>query len=445
MSKKTLYAAASKRMQDRDNQIEDKTQGESKQDPNDYPQVSTAQNKSNEWSSLIKDHHSELRRRTAAVGASQAWRENAKNVAALEAYSISMHELATKSWSTKNVNLHGKIRYNDRLVYAANCIKNFFANGCVNTANQCIHTEEIENSQKQTKVLSMRLPKLIALEIKSHRTKYFKEHHESMPNSEILRSVQEFCRQSFYLSKGGGSVSHAPLFVLDVGSCYNPYAEVLTEMKVDWEQLGWGVNSELSPLTLHPIVVGVDLGPAPNTNVHRCDWTEVEFSPNSHTASPLLFSESCCFDEGNASELSAWVRLADDFIETREESGSACRSVIRVRECSQHVVIFSLLLSYLPTPKLRQQCVLNAHRVLRCNGLLIVISTRTQNRRRSRDDDDGGNWIKQWCDGIESIGFHRTHQDVGAHLVGLSFRKTSLTPNVTALLSDWACIGADEI
>lgn len=83
---------------------------------------------------------------------------------------------------------------------------------------------------------------------------------------------------------------------------------------------------------------------------------------------------------------------------------------------SYDVVVFSLLLSYMPTSPLRFLACIQAHRALKRDGLLVMINTRTQGGRQS-------NWEQLWIDAVESIGFQRVHRDLLQNLVGMSFRK----------------------
>lgn len=87
-----------------------------------------------------------------------------------------------------------------------------------------------------------------------------------------------------------------------------------------------------------------------------------------------------------------------------------------VRASSAHVVIFSLVLSYMPCPRMRYAAIVKAHRVLRPLGLLIVVSTRTQGKR-------SGDWVPTWVAQISGIGFALMQKTVRHQLVLLAFRK----------------------
>ena len=65
------------------------------------------------------------------------------------------------------------------------------------------------------------------------------------------------------------------------------------------------------------------------------------------------------------------------------------------------VVVFSLLLSYLPCTVQRMTCCMNAHRVLQPHGLLLVVSPDSSHQNRHAA------LMKDWRHCVESVGFHR--------------------------------------
>ncbi|KAH9496539.1 25S rRNA (adenine2142-N1)-methyltransferase [Bulinus truncatus] len=106
--------------------------------------------------------------------------------------------------------------------------------------------------------------------------------------------------------------------LLDVGSCYNPF---------------YGLeNFE---------VVGIDLSPATQT-VLKCDFLRLETTkwPN-----PLTYDLTCLSSP-----------------------------ITHLPQSSFHVVVFSLLLEYMPSSLQRWQCCVRAHELLAANGLLLIIT-----------------------------------------------------------------------
>lgn len=85
---------------------------------------------------------------------------------------------------------------------------------------------------------------------------------------------------------------------------------------------------------------------------------------------------------------------------------------------SQDVVVFSLLLSYFPSPLQRLQCCFNAHTVLRPHGLLLVITPDSSHQNKHTD------MMASWRTAIEAVGFHRWSYHKSQHLHCMAFRKT---------------------
>ena len=83
------------------------------------------------------------------------------------------------------------------------------------------------------------------------------------------------------------------------------------------------------------------------------------------------------------------------------------------------VVVFSLLLSYFPATQQRMQCCINAHKVVRPHGLLLVVTPDSSHQNRHAD------MMKSWKSAIEGIGFHRWKYIKETHLHCMAFRKTT--------------------
>lgn len=99
------------------------------------------------------------------------------------------------------------------------------------------------------------------------------------------------------------------------------------------------------------------------------------------------------------------------------------------RECF-HVVVFSLLLSYFPSPYQRWLCCQKAHQLLQLNGLLLVITPKAGNQHNSAE------MMKSWKTAIESIGFSRWKFHKDEHLQFMAFRKVSLEQNTSHANND---------
>ena len=85
-----------------------------------------------------------------------------------------------------------------------------------------------------------------------------------------------------------------------------------------------------------------------------------------------------------------------------------------------HVVVFSLLLSYFPSAEQRWKCCCKAHRLLRPNGLLLIITPDSSHQNKNAA------MMKSWKAGIESLGFVRWKYEKQTHLHCMAFRKVAL-------------------
>ena len=83
-----------------------------------------------------------------------------------------------------------------------------------------------------------------------------------------------------------------------------------------------------------------------------------------------------------------------------------------------HVVVFSLLLEYLPSVHLRWLCCQKAHKLLELHGLFIVITPDSNHQNKNAP------MMKRWKAAIESLGFSRWRYVKQEHLHCMAFRKT---------------------
>uniref|UniRef100_H2YK68 S-adenosylmethionine sensor upstream of mTORC1 n=1 Tax=Ciona savignyi TaxID=51511 RepID=H2YK68_CIOSA len=152
--------------------------------------------------------------------------------------------------------------------------------------------------------------------------------------------------------------------LLDVGSCYNPFSE-MQEFET----------------------TAIDLSPA-NDTVYQCDFISVEVSD---VGTPVFQSTE-----------------VDIF----------SRKITTLPKNHYDVVVFSLLLSYIPCPQARWEMCVKAHQVLSTNGILIIITPDSchQNKHASN--------MKKWKLSIEEIGFQRIKYEKDVHLHLMAFRKT---------------------
>lgn len=135
------------------------------------------------------------------------------------------------------------------------------------------------------------------------------------------------------------------------------------------------VGSCYNPFAAYPQfdVTAIDISPATDA-VHKCDFLTAPISPHPSSHAEI---EAVAYD----------------------------------------VVIFSLLLSYFPSPKQRLKCCQNAHKLLRTHGLLLIITPDSSHQNRHAA------LMKGWKEAIEAIGFHRWRYEKSTHLHCMAFRK----------------------
>jgi len=144
--------------------------------------------------------------------------------------------------------------------------------------------------------------------------------------------------------------------VLDVGSCYNPFS----------------VFEELD-------VTAIDIAPG-SSSVKKGDFLSI--------------------DVGGVEQ-----------INDEEVTG--------LKKESFHVVIFCLLLEYLPSVRQRLQCIEKAIELLSMDGLLCIITPDSSHMGKNLDQ------MKAWRKGLALLGLRKMVYEKSKHFHGLIFRKPS--------------------
>ncbi|CAL1541877.1 unnamed protein product [Lymnaea stagnalis] len=232
----------------------------------------------------------------------------------------------------------------------------------------------------------------IALEKDLKRAKHKKQAEmlSSSKVSDLSKSTQKFvqtsptdvdvCDEEFDTERSKSRSDACPVVtvpftckirLLDVGSCYNPF-----------------LGSEDFD------AVGLDLSPAVPT-VIQCDFLQLVSSSLPPPSDPLTF---------DLNTLSSPLQ--------------------RLPACSFHVVVFSLLLEYLPSPLQRWRCCVTAHGLLAINGLLLVITPDSHSQHRNAP------MMKSWKMALESLGFMRWKYEKKDHIHCMAFRKVISKPSL---------------
>ncbi|XP_039285854.1 S-adenosylmethionine sensor upstream of mTORC1 isoform X2 [Nilaparvata lugens] len=156
------------------------------------------------------------------------------------------------------------------------------------------------------------------------------------------------------------------LCLLDVGSCYNPFKN----------------------FDIFDHVIAVDLVPA-TEDVMQCDFLNLDIDFDS---SSITTTESPC------------KKLPASYF---------------------NVVVFSLLLEYLPCKKQRWTCCVKACKLLKPNGLLIIITPD------SKHASANSKLMKSWRLALAGLGFILVKSEKHQHLNCLAYRKC-FNPKVAA-------------
>lgn len=156
--------------------------------------------------------------------------------------------------------------------------------------------------------------------------------------------------------------------LLDVGSCFNPF------LKFD-----------------EFLTVGIDIVPAVES-VYKCDFLNLQLQP------PCQLSQDA---------LETFLRQLHSPIDSLPAQ-------------LFNVVVFSLLLSYFPSPYQRWICCKKAHELLELHGLLLIITPDSSHQNRH------ALMMRSWRVAVESLGFKRYKYVKYSHMHLIAFRKVSL-------------------
>lgn len=254
-----------------------------------------------------------------------------------------------------------------------------------------------------------------------------------------------------------------PFFALDVGSCHGPFfnrplwVPVLGDVEVrvtamdlcPYEPAPEGEapedanghghhnsSTEESNIANHSNVssAAVSAGESDdadgdvattNCRVLQGDWVSVKFFPAHSTTDSDTKEEGCTTSTATTINTTAGgrVRLNPSTGSGGSSGGEGPSQVQSIAVSSYDVVFFCLLLSYLPSPRLRYRACLHACLALRPGGLLVIVSTRTQGPRRSR-------WEEQWSRCLATMGLAVVHKSTQKKIVVLSLEKTIHRNNI---------------
>ncbi|XP_068246281.1 S-adenosylmethionine sensor upstream of mTORC1 isoform X2 [Palaemon carinicauda] len=285
-----------------------------------------------------------------------------------------MHELATEHWEgTNQMNV-------SRVLWIYNAIKQYF------------HEGELQ------RITEKEIRKLKHLELN-----------------------MDFCDCNRYKSS-------YKIKLLDVGSCYNPFS----------------TYSDLE-------VTAIDLCPALE-NVAQCDFLNLQVikskskDQNEHEKSciqKLSEKEESSVDNDETSEATGEgllnvgerTKLRESPVDDKKligdkntveenrnydykcEASKFSNCISSLEGNSYDVLVFSLFLEYIPSPKQRFQCCKKAYSLLRPNGILCIITPD------SKHQNANVHIYKLWKISLGFLGFSRTKYEKQTHFHGMVFRK----------------------
>ncbi|XP_037788454.1 S-adenosylmethionine sensor upstream of mTORC1-like isoform X1 [Penaeus monodon] len=342
---------------------------------------------------VVKETHKRLRKRCRqGEDEAEVWKDHIQHEDVLRTYASAMHNLATNHWeSTQQINT-------SRVTWVNNAVIQYYQKG------------------EMTRVTQKELRKLTYLGLET----------ECDTSDGCLRK------------------EHEKLQLLDVGSCYNPFSV--------YEQYE---------------VTAVDLYPA-QPSVKQCDFLDVELTEEAtppknegknsnesgeresslealETASESAKSEvdrvvSSVEKDQKSTPNSESDEKIDTDLQTSESVTSISKSesdanvkekgseemnkksdksnTIRfLRKGFFDVVVFCLLLEYLPSPKQRFRCCEKAYNLLKPNGLLCIITPD------SKHQNANVHLYKLWKITLGFLGFSRIKYEKQTHFHGMVFRK----------------------
>uniref|UniRef100_A0A8D8PVU1 S-adenosylmethionine sensor upstream of mTORC1 n=1 Tax=Cacopsylla melanoneura TaxID=428564 RepID=A0A8D8PVU1_9HEMI len=302
-------------------------------------------------SSFIKKIHKDLRTNSETLGVDRAWKEHCKNESALKEYAQCMKLLATQHWDKK----HKEDAKNSRNAWIVHQINDYFLNKIY------LARRKKEATEKEMNCLTCPV-----------KTSDFQE----------------------------------PYSLLDVGSCYNPFKDV--------------VNF---------VTTAIDICPATD-DVFKCDFLNLStLDPIKDDVQPR--EPKSCRDNIQMENLDLPSEtdpenLLGELGEPKRKHVPCIKSI----HCeSFDVVVFSLLLEYIPCSKLRFQCCVKAYHILKHEGILIIITPDSKHQTSPNVQI-----MKKWKLTLQEIGFKRIKYEKLTHIHCMIFRKSSLVPEINDVL-----------
>ncbi|KAF2366752.1 Methyltransferase type 11 [Trinorchestia longiramus] len=273
----------------------------------------------------------------------EVWSEHSSNITDLSEYAATMVSMA-QHWETKDTSLKAR---NTWIEAQVRCYYN-------RRSNLAMLQEEMRRARLDLALLTplqqellMKLQPTLNAHWKQQMQKDLRDLHAgpedpkrpdettndgqsvkgAATGSENVTHVSSSLPQALVYSDGSCATGqlHAVnrVRVLDVGSCYNPLGRYP-----------------------HLLVTPIDLMPA-TQDVYKCDFLDVKV---------VNASEGC------------------DLPPVEGQDAGVDRKIERLPSNYYDVVVFSLVLDYIPCPEARLRCCRKAHQLLRPGGLLLIVT-----------------------------------------------------------------------
>lgn len=319
-------------------------------------------------SAVIKGLHRQLRRayRESNGDHASVWEKHTKNSANLEEYAHAMHCLATQHWG---------IHPDTRIEWCRQVALEYFNGGGKEHAQQRDLRRrmrqgdaKVANDMKDSNSTDTGASK----NCEGSRIQMPGEHCICL--AEKKGNPEERIRDQEVRNATG----ERRIWLLDVGSCYNPFQEC-----PEFEALG------------------IDLIPA-TESVYQCDFLKLEVIP------------FVCVPPNLSPRDPDSVPLSESLnIDPRS------RTVTELPAASFQVIVFSLLLEYLPAAVQRWACCVKAYTLLEHNGLLFIVTPDSNSAHRNAP------MMKSWRQALECLGFQRWKYKKMEHVHCMAYRKVT--------------------
>jgi len=340
----------------------------------------------------VKGVHAHLRQRVRdGEDANQVWADHISREKDMrQRYASSMHELAINHWDKSHATLDSEVK--SRIKWIRNNVLNYF-----------LHRDEV-NANAEKDALSVDGSGLFVAACKDIRRDLFRDGllqkdpasgRPLLSSSESEKVAVEGTRRWKRCVFGSShkreeddvkvnKLTLPKLRLLDVGSCFDPFSRF-----PEFES------------------VAVDISPSTDT-VYEMDFIEADLVDDVSDGKTFITTKIVQNDASPQTQLCSLVRN------------------------SFHVVVFSLLLEYFPTPRQRWICCAKANEILRIDGILVIATPDSSHVNKRAPQ------MKSWQKALEGhLGFRRWKYEKLTHLHCMIYRKVAQVDGLSSSVDDF--------